>query len=107
MSIRAGSLDRRITVQQATTTLDSFGEPIKAWADLCTVWAQVKPVGGNERFQGQQVNPEVDTRFIIRYRTDVRVAQRVVYDGEQYDVLGILEIGRHAGQELLAKLEKP
>lgn len=108
--LASGDMDRRIVLQRSTMVADEYGEPIKTWADFVTnpeVWAKVRPITGTERFQAQQVNPNTDTRFFIRFRSDVVVKDRVAYNSEHYDILGILEIGRQEGLELITALEKP
>ena len=36
----AGELDRKITIQRATVTLNEFNELIETWTDHATVWAK-------------------------------------------------------------------
>ena len=67
----AGTLDRRIVIQQRTDTPDSAGEPVPAWTTLATVWANVTHLRGTEPFQEQQFNAQRVTAFLIRYRSDV------------------------------------
>ena len=92
--MNAGKMDRRITLQRKSSSQDSFGEAIDTWADISTVWAEVVPVSGNERFVSQQVIAEADTLFKIRYMSGLTPLDRVVYDGRTYDVKGVIEIGR-------------
>lgn len=100
--MRAGDLDRRITIEQATAGTDDYGAPTQTWATLAQVWAQVKPVRGQEYFAAQQVNARVDTVFKIRHRTDITTAMRISYGSEYYDIQSVLEIGRREGLELMA-----
>ncbi len=86
-----GRLDRRITIEQNTPTQDGAGQPIDSWAALATVWAEVVPVGGSERFQAMQVGAETVVKFRIRYRGDVLRAMRVVYDSDNYDIADVAE----------------
>lgn len=101
--MQAGRLDRRITIQTLTETQDSEGHPVKSWSALDTVWAQALPVRGGEQFLNAQKYAESEMRFQIRYRTDVTVKHRIVYDGKNYDILAVLEIGRRRGLNILAK----
>ena len=102
-----GKLHRRIRIETFTTSSDSFGEPIKTWAVLDHVWADIRPVSNTERFEAQQVNRQVEVRMRIHYRADVTEQMRVLYDGDYYDIQGIKEIGYHEGLELLCGLWKP
>lgn len=101
--MRSGRLDRRLTLQRRTLTENDYGEPVETWTTLATVWAEKIPVRGAERYASMQTVAEVEERFKIRYRKGLTPLDRVVCDGITYDVLGVLEIGRREGWEILAK----
>jgi len=86
-----GRLDRLIVIEQSTPAQDAAGQPIKSWAALATVWAEVIPVGGREVFEARQFGAETVAKFRIRYRGDVTRKMRVVYDGDEYDIAGVAE----------------
>lgn len=98
--MRAGKLDRTIDLQALTTTTDSFGEPIETWTTFASPAAAVMPNRGNERFTAQQVVGDAVVTFKIRYRTDVSVLTRIVYDGRNWDVHDVREVGRREGLEI-------
>ena len=100
--MRAGDLDRRITIEQSTDTADSFGTPVPGWSELDVVWAKVRRRFGREFLEGG-VQAEADIVFTIRYRSDVTHAMRVVYDADNYDIVSIIEVGRQEGLEIAAK----
>ena len=64
----------------------------------------VVPATSTERYRNQQDVGVDDLLITIRHRTDfvgeARKA-RVVYDNNNYDILGSREIGRREGLELL------
>ncbi len=102
--MRAGRLSRRIAIQSVVETLDGYGEPIKAWTTVYTVYAEVTPLRGDERALNQQLVSRADTKFRIRYNSDMTITEkhRLVFDSENYDITAILEIGRKEGWEILA-----
>lgn len=100
--MRAEKMDRRIAIQRATAVRNEFGEDILTWATLAEVWAAVEPVSDGERWRAAEVAAHVTTRFRIRWGWDVTVQDRVLYDGREYDIVGVKEIGRREGQELTA-----
>jgi SPP1 family predicted phage head-tail adaptor len=100
----AGTLDRRIVIQQRTDTRDAGGEPVPTWSTLATVWARVTHLRGTEPFQGQQFNAQRFTVFNIRYRDDVDETMQIVHDGETYDIQGVSEVGRRVGLEITTKV---
>jgi SPP1 family predicted phage head-tail adaptor len=99
---------RTITVGTATatpiewTTQNAYGEPIVEWEDVATVWAGKRDMKGMERFAAQQVMAQVDTKFVIRYRSDVTPINRLVFEGRNYDIVSVLELGRRESLEILA-----
>ena len=101
--MRAGRLKRRITIQSLSEALDVYGEPIKSWTDAYTVWAEVLPLKGEERVQSQQLTSKADTKFRIRYNSDMTITEkhRIQYDSDNYDITAILEIGHKQGWEIL------
>lgn len=98
--MRAGDLDRQITIEVPTETPNAIGEPIQSWAAFATVWAKVGPVRGRERFTADQVAAEADTTFRIRWLAGVTEKMRVSYDGRLYDITYIAELGRRDGLDL-------
>ena len=102
--MRAGRLDRRITIEQPTAAVNTFGEPVQTWADLATVWASVRAKSGREFFAGGE-QATADTVFRIRYRSDVTRVMRISYGGAVYDITAIAEIGRREGLEIIATAE--
>lgn len=103
--MRAGNLDRQITLQQVTTVQDAYGEEIETWADLSpdpTVWANVRPVRGRELEGKPGVIAEADTVFKIRHRTDLTRRMRISYNGDLYNIKSINELGRREGLEIFA-----
>ena len=98
--MRAGKLDRRITIQAKTVSQSSSGEPQETWADVATVWAQARPNRGAERFATiQNVGSAVMT-FHIRYRDDLTVLNRISYDGKIWDIIDVRVIGRNVVTEI-------
>jgi SPP1 family predicted phage head-tail adaptor len=103
--MRAGQLDRRITIEQNTPTQGPTGEEAASWSTLATVWAEVRQRRGREFFDSHQVVAEIDTVFLIRHRTDVTAKMRVSWDGRLYDIHYVGEIGRKDGLELMTSAQ--
>jgi SPP1 family predicted phage head-tail adaptor len=83
-------MNHRITLLQRITGRDAAGQPTEDWADVATVWADVRFQSGAEVLRA---NAEVAVKrasIRIRTRTDVTPAWRVRYAGEEYDVKSVL-----------------
>jgi SPP1 family predicted phage head-tail adaptor len=100
--MRAGRLDRRITIESATTTQNEYGETVETWSSFAAnIPATVTPLRGRELFAAQQVVATSELKVQIRYMAGITEAMRVVYDGVTYGIQHVAEIGRRAGIELL------
>lgn len=98
-----GSLDRRITIQRATTVRNDYNEPIETWEDLVTVSARRRDASAGERYSAQEVGAEITTRFTIRYSSEVANVDptyRIVFDGRTYNVTSVRDLGRNRWREI-------
>ena len=100
--MRAGRMDRVVTLRQSTVTQDSYGQPIETWTDLDRVWAARIEKTGAERWQSKQIVSEQSVKYQIRYRDDVTVFLRVLDGSTEYEINAVVELGRRSGLELLA-----
>lgn len=98
--LAAGVLDRRITLQRPTDTQDSAGAVLQTWATVTTVWAEIRPATAREFIAGAQETAEQRAVFRIRWRADVTVAWRVLYDSQVWRIAGKAEVQRREGLEL-------
>jgi len=101
--MRAGVLDRRITLQSRTVTQSDSGEEVVTWVDLATVWAQKVENRGAERFVAQQLVGKAVKTFRFRWSDaveDVTVKDQLVHDGRSFDILDVREIGYREGIEV-------
>lgn len=86
---QAGQLDRRITIQNFSETTDSFGQEVKSFSTLASVWANVVEKIGSEGEDGDMIAATKKVEFIIRYRTDVDEEMRISYNGNTYKIQAI------------------
>lgn len=98
--MRAGKLDRRVTLERFTSTVNEFNEPIETWAPIATVWAELVQETGREFLAQSEVTAERKAVFRIRYRAGITVRDRVIYDGRAHNIVDVRELGRRKGLEL-------
>lgn len=102
MGVVAGRLDKRVTLQQATSARDGHGQPVQTWSPVATVWAAIHPLRGGERFAAQQFAAETTHRVTIRYRSGVSVQMRVVYGSRVFRIENAIDPKeRHEQLELM------
>jgi SPP1 family predicted phage head-tail adaptor len=101
--MHAGKLDRRVEIRQATETqAPGSGQPIETWATVATVWAEVSPMRPFERLASREMQAWADTKFRVRFLDGVHPKCRLLYDGREWDIKTVSEIGRRAGLEIEA-----
>ncbi|GAP66797.1 phage head-tail adaptor [Mizugakiibacter sediminis] len=88
MTLAAGKLNRRITIQQRTAGQDAAGQPVLTWADVASVWANVAGDTGLHtiRASGDLPAPVKRYSFRIRYRDGLNEGMRVVLGGQNFDI---------------------
>ena len=89
--MRISDLNRRVLIQQRSTTKDSFGQQSTAWTDLLTCWAHIEPLSGRELVNAQAVNAEVTHTVTIRYRSNVTASMRVLYQGRIFNITAVID----------------
>ena len=97
--MRAGGLDRMVTIQRRTLVDDGYGT-IETWSDLASVFAQVRQQGGREYLGAAQVQSERRVVFTMRWFPGLSVVDRVEHEGEPHNIVEVREIGRREGVEL-------
>lgn len=91
MSLRAGDLRHRITIQRPIYVQDpATGGMVRGWDDVATVWGRVAPLSVREFVAAQAIASEVTARITIRYRPDVTAKCRILYRGKIYNIRGVL-----------------
>lgn len=98
--MRAGKLDKSITIERFATTVDDFGTETEAWTPVATVRAQLIQASTEEAIRAFGTNSESVSVFRIRHHDGIVLADRVVYAGQAYDLKEVKELGRREGLEL-------
>jgi len=102
----AGKYDRLINLMRSTKTEDGVGQPIETFSSLKEkVPAKHNPISDGERLHGGGVFSSVSDRFRIRWSnivSDLNPKDRVQYNGKDYDIVGVKEIGRRKELEITA-----
>jgi SPP1 family predicted phage head-tail adaptor len=104
-----GRLDRRVTIQGYTENQNDFGEKEITFSDLATVWAKIEyqSKGTDEEFHAKRETAVTSVLFTIRYKADYRSKKnRIVYEGEVYDIISVRENGRRHYLIIEAKLKE-
>lgn len=98
--MRAGKLDKTITIDRFTSTVDDYGTPAETWVTVATVRAQIIQATTEEFMRGWGASSEAAVIFRIRHMDGLTPADRITYQGTPYDLKEIKELGRREGLDL-------
>lgn len=90
-----------------TETKDELNQPVKGWADIGKVWAEIKVPSGRMYEAASQMQAQINAEINIRYRKDVVAGQRLVHDGITYEIIAPLPTNQRDMLKLMCKTVKP
>jgi len=96
--MRSGNLKHKITIQSYSETQNDFGEIIKWWADLKTVYSSITPLSAKEFFK-EGVQAEVTHKIEMRYFDGVKPKMQVIYGARVFSITSVIDI-REANKTL-------
>jgi SPP1 family predicted phage head-tail adaptor len=98
--LRAGKLDRLITLERKSETVSHSGAVVSVWAEIATVRAELVQQSADEYLSGYGEAEQGNLVFRIRWMDGITTADRVTYEGAALDIDQITELGRKRGLEL-------
>lgn len=109
MTIGAGELDRRITVEVCEEVKDRSGDPVKTWppeaGSSFPRWAKKEDSSSSEASDGIQKVREHDTTFTLRSDSQSRAiapeTSRFVYKDKVFEIVGVTEESSDRGDVLV------
>lgn len=92
-----GTLTDRVVLKRKITTDEAEGGETAVFSALATVWARVRPLGTRQSFDSDARGQSVSHSVVMRFRTDLKAGDRIVYRGRDLEVLGTSDLnGRRA-----------
>lgn len=104
--MRAGKLDRTITVSRFASAPDDFGTPVATWTPVATLRAQIIQSSTEEFLTAQGANDETVVIFRTRWLDGITTADQLEYEGKLFNVREVKELGRRRGLELRCEATK-
>jgi SPP1 family predicted phage head-tail adaptor len=87
MTYRAGELDQLITIKREVRTSDGMGGDTVTLTDVAAdLFAHVRPRSGKEIGTHDRVEAPAKYLFVIRYRSDLKDSDRIVWNGATYNI---------------------
>lgn len=88
MTLAAGRLRHRVRIEQFVLDVDSNGEVVQdpqtgqttgQWLEVATVWGAIEPLSAREFIAAQATQSKISARIVIRHRTGLDAAMRLVH----------------------------
>lgn len=98
--MKSGKLIEVIQIQRATDGVNDYGTPVTAWATIATVRAERIDQTTEEFMRAFGASDEEAVIFRIRHLDGVSNADRVLWQGEPFNIRQVTPIGRRKGLDL-------
>lgn len=98
--MRAGRLTEEIRIERATSTVNDAGTPITSWATLCALRAEKVEQSTTEYIRNFGASDEEVVVFRARFFEGVTTADRVIWDGDAFNIKQVAPVDRRRGVEL-------
>lgn len=103
--MQAGRLNRRVTLQSPSQSVDEIGQPIPGWTDVATVWADIRMKSGLESIKAGASVSVVQASIRVRYRAGITAGMRVVHNLTAYEILAVQpDVGGREYVDLVAEV---
>lgn len=103
--ISAGAMRRRVRIEAFTETRDpESNEAIQTWAPVAEVWASRRDTSAREFVAsgGGDVAEQVAV-FTVWWRDGITTEQRIVSQGQTFEIIGLSEIGERYQLQIQAR----
>jgi len=98
------TLNKFITIEKGTMGKDAVGAPSSSYVVVSNVWANMFIRSVDTRFTTEGSLPISTTEWTIRYRDDVDIKCRIIYDGDYYKILSVEKVGRKEALKITTML---
>ena len=90
--LEAGKLRHRVDIERQSYAQDEqTGEMVTTWVSYAqSIPASIEPLSAREFIQAAATQSQVTARIVIRYLPGVTAAMRVIHNGRQYNIHGVL-----------------
>jgi SPP1 family predicted phage head-tail adaptor len=105
--MRAGNLDRLVSIERCTVAVDAYGTAIDTWALFATMRAQVLQYSTDDRETAHGNSTDRSITFRMRWLDGLTLEHRVSYEGQPFKIKQIKEIGRRVGLDLICERVGP
>jgi head-tail adaptor len=105
--MRAGSLDRVIQFQQMTKGVDLYGTVIDVWTVFATMRAQKLENATENRESDRGDTTDAIITFRMHWIDGVTLNNRLSFEGQDFKITRLKEIGRRVGLDVVCERVGP
>ena len=92
-----GALSDRVQLKRRAFSDEGEGGSLAVFVPLATVWARVRALAGRMGTSADGRAVSISHVVVLRFRTDVKPGDRLVYRGQALEVIGVADLnGRRA-----------
>ncbi len=104
--MNAGLMDQLVSVEKYSTTTDSnTGEKLQSWSTYSTAWARVQEAeSGAESVDADRREHKQSVVFTVRFDSGINVKDRILWDGQYFNIINIANISRDMYQRIQTEL---
>jgi SPP1 family predicted phage head-tail adaptor len=100
--VTIGARNRRVLVEQRSTTRDSSKQAIDGWELIRETYASIDTLTGGEALRAQAIVSSASVEIEMRYRPGITAAMRVRYGNQTFDIGAVIDVGmRHETLRLI------
>ena len=88
--MQAGRLNRRVTLQSPSQSVDEIGQPIPGWTDVATLWGDIRMKSGLEAIKAGAPVSVVQASIRVRYRAGITAGMRIVHNLQAFNITAVL-----------------
>lgn len=99
--MRAGKLNRRITLTAPLSVRQPSGHVVQQWNPVATVFAAIEETGGREPLRDGVMDARVDARVTIRWRQGVTAEMRLSIGAVMYLIHAVYDPDQRRQQLVL------
>ncbi len=87
--LQAGSLNRRLVVEQRTGQADGIGGIDDTWEILFEVWANILPLTSRQKQSAGGLVDSQTHNVYLRHRSDIKSGMRFATNGRLFEILTV------------------
>lgn len=91
-----GTLTDRVQLRRKITSSEDEGGHTAMLSPIATVWARVRQLGARQAFAEDARGQSVSHSVVMRFRSDLKPGDRIVYRGRELEIESTSEIAWRA-----------